>query len=37
VRLDPGAGTQLLIKAKRYANQPTLAFPWHGNTVPRAY
>ena len=37
VHLGPGAGTELVIKAKRYANQPTLAFPWHGETVPLAY
>ena len=28
VRLAPGAGSQLVIRMKRYANQPTLAFPW---------
>jgi hypothetical protein len=28
VRLAPGAGDRLVIKTKRYANQPTLAFPW---------
>lgn len=28
VSLAPGAGTQLTIKVKRYANQPTMAFPW---------
>lgn len=28
VRLDPGAGAALTISVKRYANQPTLAFPW---------
>ena len=37
VRLAPGAGAELEIKAERYANRPTLAFPWHGETVPRAY
>jgi hypothetical protein len=37
VRLAPGAGAELVIKAQRYANRPTLAFPWHGETVPRAY
>lgn len=34
VRLDPGAGVELDIYARRYANQPTLAFPWHGDRVP---
>ncbi len=28
VRLDPGAGAELTISVNRYANQPTLAFPW---------
>jgi hypothetical protein len=28
VRLDPGAGAELAISVNRYANQPTLAFPW---------
>jgi hypothetical protein len=28
VRLAPGAGTRLTIGMRRYANQPTLAFPW---------
>ena len=28
VRLAPGAGTRLTLGMKRYANQPTLAFPW---------
>jgi hypothetical protein len=28
VRLAPGAGTRLTLAIKRYANQPTFAFPW---------
>jgi hypothetical protein len=28
IDLDPGAGAEVIISAKRYANQPTLAFPW---------
>jgi len=28
VRLAPGCGNRLVIKMKRYANQPTFAFPW---------
>ncbi len=28
VRLAPGAGAKLTIKMKRFANQPTLNFPW---------
>jgi hypothetical protein len=33
VRLAPGAGATLSLAMKRYANQPTLAFPWLGDTV----
>ena len=28
IRLAPGAGRRLVIRTRRYANQPTLAFPW---------
>lgn len=28
VRLAPGAGETMAIKMKRYANQPTMTFPW---------
>jgi len=28
LRLAPGAGGRLKLRIKRYANQPTLAFPW---------
>ena len=28
VRLAPGTGSELVLRMKRYANQPTLAFPW---------
>ena len=28
VRLAPGAGARLTVNMKRYAHQPTLAFPW---------
>ncbi len=28
LRLDPGAGARLTFKMKRYANPPTLGFPW---------
>jgi hypothetical protein len=28
VRLDPGCGARLTIGMKRFANRPTLAFPW---------
>jgi hypothetical protein len=34
VRLAPGAGTTLEVGLKRWANQPSYAFPWHGNRVP---
>ncbi|MFA6472938.1 MAG: hypothetical protein WCU00_12955, partial [Candidatus Latescibacterota bacterium] len=34
VRLEPGTGAELVIYANRYANTPTMAFPWHGNTQP---
>ncbi len=34
VRLEPGAGASLTIRHERYAYQTTLAFPWHGETVP---
>ena len=34
VRLEPGAGTELVVYADRYANRPTLALPWHGDVVP---
>jgi hypothetical protein len=34
VRLAPGAGGDLTISMRRYANPPTLAFPWHGPRVP---
>jgi hypothetical protein len=28
LRLAPGAGARLTIRMKRFANDPTLAFPW---------
>jgi hypothetical protein len=28
VRLAPGAGAKLTVKMKRFANTPTLSFPW---------
>ena len=34
LRLAPGAGADLVIQMRRYANRPTLAFPWHGDRVP---
>jgi hypothetical protein len=32
VRLEPGAGRRLVVQMDRYANTPTLAFPWHPAT-----
>lgn len=29
IRLAPGAGERLVLRMKRYANKPTLAFPWN--------
>ena len=35
VRLEPGSGSRIEFKMKRYANQPTLAQPWaRGNEEP---
>ncbi len=34
VRLAPGAGAELIIRDERYANQPTMAMPWHGDATP---
>ena len=33
VRLAPGCGARLTIKMKRFANDPTLAFPWAGTVA----
>jgi hypothetical protein len=30
----PGAGIVLDLGMKRFANRPTYAFPWHGDSVP---
>jgi hypothetical protein len=37
VRLGPGAGAELLIRDRRYDNQPTMSMPWHGNVSPAAW
>ena len=37
VRLAPGAGAELTIRDRRYANQPTLAMPWHAGAPPAAW
>ena len=34
VRLDPGAGSRIEFKMTRYANRPTLAFPWDRGWYP---
>jgi hypothetical protein len=34
VRLEPGAGSRLDFKMTRYANRPTLAFPWDRGWYP---
>ena len=34
VRLEPGAGSRLEFKMTRYANRPTLAFPWDRGWYP---
>jgi hypothetical protein len=33
VRLAPGAGTKLTLKMKRFANEPTLSFPWESTVA----
>jgi hypothetical protein len=33
VRLAPGAGAKLTIKMKRFANDPTLSFPWESTVA----
>jgi len=33
VRLQPGTAVTLDMAMRRFANQPTYAFPWHGDTV----
>ncbi|MBN9590011.1 MAG: hypothetical protein J0G99_13515 [Alphaproteobacteria bacterium] len=33
LRLEPGAGARLTIKMKRFANDPTLSFPWEGTVA----
>ncbi len=33
VRLAPGAGAKLTIRMKRFANDPTLSFPWESTVA----
>jgi hypothetical protein len=33
VRLAPGAGARLTIRMKRFANDPTLSFPWESTVA----
>jgi len=34
VRLGPSAISRLDFGLTRFANRPTYAFPWHGDTIP---
>jgi hypothetical protein len=34
VALQPGCGITLDMGVRRYANQPSYAFPWHGSKIP---
>jgi hypothetical protein len=34
VRLLPGVSVKLSLGVKRFANKPSYAFPWHGDTIP---
>jgi len=34
VKLPPGSEIDLKLGMKRYATQPTYAFPWHGDSIP---
>ena len=34
VKLAPGKSAHLVLGMKRFANQPTYAFPWHGDRIP---
>ncbi len=33
-RLRPGAAIRLQLRQRRFANQPSYAFPWHGDKIP---
>jgi hypothetical protein len=33
VRLAPGSGARLTLKMKRFANDPTLSFPWESTVA----
>ena len=37
VELPPGTSIRLDLAMRRYAHQPTYAFPWHGDTIPVPY
>lgn len=37
VRMAPGAGAELEVHDKRYANQPTMAMPWFGGISPERW
>jgi hypothetical protein len=34
VRLRPGASVRLQLEQQRFVNQPSYAFPWHGDKIP---
>jgi hypothetical protein len=34
VRMLPGTRVKLSLGVKRFANKPSYAFPWHGDTIP---
>ena len=34
VHLEPGTGITLDMETERFANQPSYAFPWHGDEIP---
>ena len=37
VQLPPGSSIRLDLGMRRFANQPTYAFPWHGDSIPVPY
>ena len=37
VKLKPGASVHVDVGMKRFAHQPTYAFPWHGDKIPVPY
>lgn len=37
VQLPPGTSIRLDVAMRRFAHQPTYAFPWHGEEIPVPY